>query len=171
MTWLPTIDPMQGAVTLIDTVPSAPNWSAGDVVKFSRINKGASSYVGDGNVSLNASTGRISLPNKPCLLYGAVSYYIGQNTGGTATYLTLQWYDVTNATYIGSKGIAWSYRLDFYFALRTQQADEQAVALVDQGQDVELHVVSPVNKGPFTIQGDVVLPRHSKSRAIIMELN
>ena len=170
MTWLPTIDPMQGAVTLIDTVPSAPNWSAGDVVKFSRINKGASSYVGDGNVSLNASTGRISLPNKPCLLYGAVSYYIGQ-TSTNPTYLTLEWYDVTNATYIGSKGIAWSYRLDKYFLIRTQQADEQAVALVDQGQDVELRIVSPINKSSYTIQGDVVLARHSKSRAIIMELN
>lgn len=167
MTWLPTIDPMQGAVTLIDTVPSAPNWNAGDVVKFSRINKGASSYVGDGNVSLNSSTGRISLPNKPCLLYGAVSYYAGSG----ATYLTLQWYDVTNGVYIGSKGIAWSARLDLYFAKRTQQADEQAVALIDQGQDVELHIVSPIDKASNVIQGDVVQARHSKSRAVIMELN
>jgi hypothetical protein len=166
MTWLPTIDPMQGAVTLIDTVPNSPDWSVGDVVKFSRINKGASSYVGDGNVTLNASTGRISLPSKPCLLYGAVSYYAVVN----ASYLTLQWYDVTNAVYIGSKGIAWASRLDLYLLKRTQQADEQAVALVDQGQDVELHIVAPIDKASNVIQGDVVLARHSKSRAIVMEL-
>lgn len=170
MTWINTDGRAALSTTLLDTITGAPNYNVGDVVKFSRQNKGSASYFGASSVSYNATTGTISLSDKPHFLWGALTYYIGVNTGGTITYVTTQWYDVTNSQYIGAKGRLWSYRFDTYVANSDSiQADESAVAYA-RNIDVQLHIVAPVVKNGFTLQFDVALARHNKSRALIMEL-
>lgn len=170
MTWINTDGRARVSTTLLDTILGAPNYSVGDVVKFTSMNKGSSTYFKQNSVSYNSSTGTITLGDKPHFLWGALTYYIGANTGGTITYVTTQWYDVTNSQYIGSKGRLWSYRFDTYVANSDSiQADESAVAYA-RNIDVQLHVVAPVVKNGFTLQFDSALVRHNKSRALIMEL-
>jgi len=170
MTWINTDGRARISTTLLDTISGAPNYNVGDVVKFTSKNKGSSTYFKEGSVSYNSSTGTVSLGDKPHFLWGALTYYIGADTPGTITYVTTQWYDVTNGQYIGAKGRLWSYRFDTYVANSdTIQADESAVAYA-RNIEVQLHVVAPVVKNGFTLQFDSALARHNKSRALIMEL-
>lgn len=173
MTWINTDGRASISTTLLDTINGAPNYVVGDVVKFSRLNKGGSDYFGPSSVAYNATTGTISLGDKPHFLWGALTYYIGTSTASQAkiiTYFTTQWYDVTNGQYIGAKGRLWSYRFDHYVLYSDGiQADEAAVAYA-RNIDVQLHIVAPVVKNGFTLQFDVALARHNKSRALIMEL-
>lgn len=169
MTWINTDGRATISTTLLDTITGSPNYNAGDVVKFTRKNKGATNYFESSSVSNNATTGTISLGDKPHFLWGSLSYYNGVNIA-TVTYVTTQWYDVTNGQYIGAKGRLWAYRLDQYVANSDSiQSDEAAVAFA-RNIDVQLHIVAPVVKNGRTLNFDVVLPRHNKSRALIMEL-
>lgn len=169
MTWLLTDGRAKVQTTLLDTIVGSPNYGQGDTVIFTRVNKGNTDYFGTSSVSYNATTGTVSLGDKPHFLWGALVYHVGA-TGGVPTYMTAQWYDVTNSQYIGARGRLWSYRLDAYIANSDSiQADESAVAYA-RNIDVQLRIVAPVVLNGFTPQFDVALARHNKSRALIMEL-
>lgn len=170
MTWINTDGRARISTTLLDTISGTPDYSVGDVVKFTSKNKGSSTYFKSSSVSYNSSTGTITLGDKPHFLWGSLTYYIGADSGAAVTYVTTQWYDLTNSQYIGAKGRLWSRRFDVYVANSDSiQADESAVAYA-RNIEVQLHVVAPVVKNGFTLQFDSARPRHNKSRALIMEL-
>ena len=136
---------------------------AGQVVVFTA----TADLCGSPSTTYDAVTGRFTLPNKPCILRAGLSY---AKTGGTnsAYYIDVQFYDVTNAQYIGSKGRVFGYRPDIYYAYHDLSCDEDAVA-VAQNIVVECRIVA--KGGSQTLALDGVISYSNLSRVIIQEMH
>lgn len=148
--------------TVSDTVTAG-----GQVVKFTA----EADLVGQPDSTYTTSTGQIVLPNVPCILKAGLEY---KKTSGTneAYYIDVQWYDVTNSQYIGSKARVKGYRPDFYYGSYSLTCDEEAIALA-QNITVECRIIdkqgSPNNDQ--TLQLDNSASYSGASRALIMELH
>jgi len=122
---------------------------------------------GTPSTSYDSSTGRFTLPDKPCILRAGLAYFKSSGTNA-AYYIDVQFYDVTNSQYIGSKGRVFGYRPDIYYASYDLSCDEDAVA-VAQNIVVECRIIG--KGGSQTLLLDNTVSYSNESRVIIQEMH
>lgn len=148
--------------TVSDTVTAG-----GQVVKFTV----EADLVGSPDTTYTSSTGRIVLPDTPCILKAGLEF---KKTAGSneAYYMDVQWYDVTNTQYIGSKARIKGYRPDIYYGAYDLTCDEEAVA-IGQNITVECRIIGKAGtpNNDQTFQLDNAASYSGASRALIMELH
>lgn len=141
--------------------------AGGQVVKFTT----EADLVGSPTSTYTSSTGQLVLPNVPCVLKAGLEFKktLGANE---AYYIDVQWYDVTNSQYIGSKARIKGYRPDTYYSSYSLTCDEEAVALA-QNITVECRIIdkqgTPSNNQTMVLDNSASYS--GESRAIILELH
>tara|TARA_Y100001970_G_C14136987_1_gene804848 strand:- start:517 stop:1014 length:498 start_codon:yes stop_codon:yes gene_type:complete len=98
------------------------------------------------NFSLTKSGSQFTLPNdgKTYILESNLTANTHLASGGLDSYVTYQWYDVTNSTYVGIKGyVAGSYNYNEGRTFGTV-ADEKAMFITSQNNSYELRILEAV---------------------------
>lgn len=148
--------------TVSDTITGG-----GQVVKFTVDDN----LVGSPSSTYTSSTGRVVLPDVPCILKAGLEY---NKTAGTneAYYIDVQWYDVTNSQYIGSKARVKGYRPDYYYSAYSLTCDEEAIA-IGQNITVECRIIGKAGtpNNDQTLVLDNSASYSGASRALVMELH
>ena len=135
---------------------------AGQVVVFTA----TSDLCGSPSTTYNSSTGRFTLPDTPCILRAGLSYT--KTSGSNIFYIDVQFYDVTNSQYIGSKGRVFGYRPDVYYSSYNLSCDEDAVAVA---QNIEVECRITTVSGGSTLVLDGAISYSNLSRVIIQEMH
>ena len=98
------------------------------------------------NFSLTKNGAQFTLPNdsKTYILEANLTSNTHLASGGLDSYVTYQWYDVTNAAYVGIKAfIAGSYNYNEGRTFGTV-ADEKAIFITNQNNTYELRILNAV---------------------------
>ena len=137
--------------------------AGGQVVVFTA----TADLCGSPLTTYDSATGRFTLPNTPCILRAGLSYFKSSGTNA-AYYIDVQFYDVTNSQYIGSKGRVFGYRPNTYYDSYSLSCDEDAVA-VAQNIIVECRIIA--KGGTQTLVLDNTINYSNLSRVIIQEMH
>lgn len=161
MTWLPNRSIDMRVKQLKSSTQSISG--AGQVVVFTA----TADLCGSPQTTYDSATGRFTLPDTPCILRAGLSY---EKTSGAndGYYIDVQFYDVSNSQYLGSKGRVFGYRPDVYYSAYSLSCDEDAVA-VAQNIVVECRIIA--KSGTHTLQLDGVVAYSNLSRVLIQEMH
>ena len=144
--------------TVSDTITAG-----GQVVEFTA----SADLIGSPSTTYNTSNGQITLPDVPCILRAGLAYF--KSSGSNAAYyIDVQFYDVTNSQYIGSKGRVFGYRSNTYYSSYNLSCDEDAVC-VAQNVVIECRIVG--KGGSQTLLLDNGISYSNLSRVIIQEMH
>jgi hypothetical protein len=135
---------------------------AGQIVKFTT----SANLTNTPSATYNSTLGQVTLPDVQCVLRAGLEY--NKSAGSNSAYfIDVQWYDVTNTQYIGSKARVKGYRPDIYYTAYDLTCDEEAIA-VAQNVIVECRIITLQVSNQVLIL-DNAATYSGESRALIME--
>lgn len=131
----------------------------------------SATLAGSYSSTIDTSTGIITLPDRPCLVIGSITYF----SNSLGHYVRYRWYDETNSTYIGSYGQnrGLDNAQEYSYVNNTISCDEEAITIA-QNIDIRLIITAKAQTGSGGMQYDATVgtthhPYAGKTKLTIYE--